>query len=144
MDTAGKLVTMLALGVGGYFGYQELLKPYLAQKRLEEQARLIALKTGAPYKNVLAALGSSACKAYATSQGTPPNPLVNAGCDLAGIVASQVILKGGGLAIKGLKGAAQGVVAGSKGVEHGVVGAGKAIGHAVSKLKFWGLEGLSC
>lgn len=143
METAGKLATLAALGAGGYFGYR-----YWKQRQLEAQAKALAAKTGVPYKDILAALGSAACKAYLKSQTGTSTSLGNSACDLGGKLASVVILKGGKLAFIAGKGAGGATVAAGKAIGSGVVSAGKAVGNvassAVSKLKFWGLEGLSC
>lgn len=151
METGGKIALLALIGVGGYLGYEEIVRPYIAQKKLEKEAAVLAKKTGQPYTSVLAQLGSVGCKAFAAAEGVPSNPLVNAGCGLAGQVAALAIVKGGPLALKGLKETAKGTVAAAKAV--GI--AGEAVGHAavavvkapiklVEKLKFWGLDGIHC
>lgn len=159
---AGKVIGYAALGVGGFLAWTELIDPYLKQRALEAQARALAAKTGMNYKAALAQVGAAACKAYLTSTGSPPNPLSNAACGLAGQVASIVVMKGGKEAIKGLKLGAR-AVAHNPVTAAGVIlaapvvvpylvaekipGVNTAVNtakKAVSKLKFWGLEGLSC
>ena len=145
MDAFGKLAFLAVAGAGGYFGWR-----YYQQRKLEEQAKAIALATGVPAKDILAALGSAACKAYLKSQtgGVGGGSLGNSACDVAGKLASIVIMKGGKVAIKGTvagaKAIGSGVVTGGKAVGNVIVGGGKAAVNVVSKLKFWGLEGLSC
>jgi hypothetical protein len=140
-----KVLGLAVVGVGGYFAYSEIVKPYLAQKRLEAMARAESAKTGKPYAAALASLGAKACGAAVTAYGVPPNPVSGAACELAGTVAAKLILEGGPLAIKGLKVGAKGAAVAAK---VAFVSPAKSVARgaksAAKKLKFWGLEGLHC
>ena len=133
----GKILIGAGVAAGAYFGYTELLQPYLAQRELEAKAAALQAKTGMSKGDALSAVASLACRAAVTAQGVPSNPLSSAACELAGRLASLGIQKGGKLAIKGLKSGAKDAAAVGSGTKKAVVSAAK-------KLKFWGLEGLSC
>lgn len=96
-------MALAAAGVGAYFGYTEILKPYLHQRQIEAEARALAARGGISYNDALGKVGAAACKAAAASQGIPSNPLSSAACDLAGKIAAVGIIKGGKLAGKGIE-----------------------------------------
>lgn len=161
MTTFEKLLAAGVVGVGGYFAYTELVRPYLLKRKLEEQAATLAAAKGISYQDALAEIGAKACQGLAASYGIPPGQSGDA-CALAGklaVVAGKYAVKGAIIAGKEIgKGAAVGAKAvahAAVATEHAVVGAGKTAVHAaesavkapvnlVKKLKFWGLEGLHC
>lgn len=158
MDDASKFVALIGLGVGGYFGYTQVLRPYLARKELERQARLQAAASGMSYESALAQLATSACQlAVAAKSGgaAAGNPLTNAGCKLLGTVTGKVST----VIVNDIKKnpftgtmtvLAPGLAIPIRLAEHvPVLGTGvKAVESGtkkvLQKLKFWGLEGISC
>jgi hypothetical protein len=157
VDNAGKLMVLALVGVGGYLGYTQVLRPYLLEQELKAKAKALAAAKGISYQDALAQIGAAVCQKIVQYEegGKPPTNLEKLGCSIAGKVAGVVVYKGGKLLVKGVEIGAGAVASGAedvahytatgaKDVAHVTVGAGKAVANAVSKLKFWGVEGLSC
>lgn len=145
MGTFGKVLIGGGVLIGGYFAYENVLKPYLVQRELEAKARALAASKGISYQDALAQVGSLACQAVVTyyQGGKPPNDMEKLACSVAGKIAGIVVTKGGKLVVKGVVVGAKDVAKGAVAAEHGVVSAGKAIGHGVSKiLHLFGIDGV--
>lgn len=128
----GKVLGLAVVGVGGYVAYKQVVDPWLEQRRVMAEARAVASRTGVSYQDALAAVSQAACLAAVKAKGGPlDSPLVQQGCKLAGSIAALAILKGGPLAIKGVKmGVQETIDLGSKGA-HLVVGGVSAVGSGI-------------
>jgi hypothetical protein len=148
MGTFGKVLVGGGLLVGGYFAYEEIVKPYLAQRELERRAKALAAKTGVDYQTALAQVASLACQGVVTAEtGKPPDNLSKVACDVAGKLGAIVIMKGGKLAVQGIKAGAKDIAKGAVAAERGVVGGAKAVGGAVGgtiskALHLFGIDGV--
>lgn len=140
-----KLLLVTAVGVGGYLAYTEWWEPLRKQREAEAKAAALAAASGGKLsvKDALTNIGAKACQDVAALYKVPASSSAGA-CYLASKLATVATLVSTKLTIKAAEAAGHEIGKGGIEAAHLASKGASAVGHAVAKLKFWGLEGLSC